>query len=314
MKDPRKILTRHPANPILDPRDYPGINTLFNPSPIMHDGRTYMLVAATTANCRGVNHRETFLAISEDGVKFELSREPFIDQRTLPEPYCRMGGIIDSRLTKIGDTYYFTAPQGVRELGYDHVVMVLFSTKDFKSVNVHSIVTLPYNRGTSLFPEKINGKYMRLDRPGADRHGSIWIAESPDLIHWGNYRPLLKGNWAIWNSGKIGPTPPLKTSKGWLVVVHGVEYNCSGSHYYIGAVMLDLENPDKIIGRTQSYLLAPEAAYEVNGQVSNVVFPCGAIIDESKDEFRLYYGAADTCVALATGSLSEIIDACLNYR
>ena len=311
MKDPRNILTRHPANPILKPRDYPGVNTLFNPSPIMYKDKTYLLVSATTtASERCVSYRETFLATSADGVHFELSKEPFIDQSTLPEPYCPMGGIIDSRLTRIGDTYYFCAPQGVYEIGHDGVAMVMFSTKDFKSVELHGMVTLPYNRGTSLFPEKINGKYLRMDRPGAENKGSIWLAESPDLMHWGFYRPLLAPGWAIWNSAKIGPTPPLKTSEGWLVIVHGVELNCASSNYYIGAMLLDLEHPDTIIGKTRSWLLAPEAPYETMGQVNHVVFPCGAIADESKDELRLYYGAADTCIALASGSLSAVIEAC----
>lgn len=313
--DARKILKRTPEAPILHPKDFPGINTLFNPTPAEFNGKILLLVSATTnVNCRGNSYRETFLATSDDGIDFILDcSKPFIDQKMIPEPYRSMGGIIDSRLTKIGDIYYGIAPMGTWEIGHAGVASVMYSTKDFQNVEFLGITTLPYSRGCSLFPEKINGLYRRLERPG---HGSepcgIWISESPDLVHWGNYKPLLAPGWSPWNHAKIGPTPPKRTEKGWLVVIHGVESTLGVSHYYIGALLLDIANPEKIIGKTHSYLLAPEMPYEINGAVSNVVFPCGFLIDEEKDELILYYGAADTCVCRASGKLSDVLNACEN--
>ena len=118
----------------------------------------------------------------------------------------------------------------------------------------------------------------------------------------------------MWNTSKIGPTPPLRVPEGWLVIVHGVETPCDGPHYYIGAILLDADNPRKVIGKTRSWLLAPEMPYETNGQVDNVVFPCGALADIARDEPRLYYGAANARVCLATGSLSQVVRACIEER
>ena len=121
---------------------------------------------------------------------------------------------------------------------------------------------------------------------------------------------LLNPGYVRWGTQKIGPTPPIRTASGWLVIVHGVFRPCDGPHYSIGAILLDLEDPCRVIGKTTSFLLTPEEPYETNGLVDNVVFPCGAIADERGDELHLYYGAADTCICLATGSLSAVIEAC----
>lgn len=183
---------------------------------------------------------------------------------------------------------------------------------DFRSHEYVGVIGLPSNRGASLFPEKINGMYAKLDRPSADgESGNIWISYSPDLIHWGGYRPVLAANYATWNYYKIGPTPPVKTEAGWLEIIHGVTGSCAGKRYLLGAVLLDLEDPSRIIGKTMSYLLAPLTWYEQNGRVQNIVFACGCIADHDQDRLRVYYGGADTCVCLATGSISEIIHACI---
>jgi beta-1,4-mannooligosaccharide/beta-1,4-mannosyl-N-acetylglucosamine phosphorylase len=117
--------------------------------------------------------------------------------------------------------------------------------------------------------------------------------------------------WTTWNYTKIGPTPPIKTEQGWLEIIHGVSQSCSGQRYCIGAILLDLNDPSKVIGNSQGYLMCPTAGYEFMGRVPNVVFPCGAIADYDQDRLRIYYGAADTCIGLATGRLSEIVDLCL---
>jgi beta-1,4-mannooligosaccharide/beta-1,4-mannosyl-N-acetylglucosamine phosphorylase len=192
--------------------------------------------------------------------------------------------------------------------------VLLNRTTDFRTHEYVGIIGLPSNRGASLFPEKINGMYAKLDRPynpGAPReNGNLWISYSPDLLHWGGYTPVLACNYATWNYHKIGPTPPLRTDEGWLEIIHGVTGSCAGPRYLLGAVLLDLDDPSKVIGKTMSYILAPLALYEQTGRVPNVVFACGAIPDYDHDRLRVYYGAADTCIGLATGSISEIVEAC----
>lgn len=304
-----KILTRHPANPLISPDDYPGVMQMFNPSPVMYNGETILLVSMIFFK----NDRlgETRVARSTDGIHFTIADEPFIKLDTSAYPYdivCKH--TIDNRVTQIGDTYYILTPTSAWP--HQGSATILGKTKDFKTYEVMEIITLPRNRGASLFPETINGKYYKLDRPGAGTgsQGDIWLSASPDLIFWGEYRPVLCP-YAHWNMSKIGPTPPIKTRQGWLVIIHGVCQPCDGTHYSIGAMLLDLEQPWKVIGKTASTLLNPETDYETRGWVDNVVFPCGAIADEAKDELKLYYGAADTRICLATGSLSEVVTACI---
>ncbi len=312
MIDPRTILKRHPANPLIKPEDYPGKVACFNPSPFILDGKICLLVSTTSID-PAHNFRETYLATSEDGVKFSLSDKPFVDRSTISDEVVRaMGGIIDNRITKIDDWYYVISPQGTWEVGHCGCVGVLYKTKDFKKVEFVEVLTLPHQRGCSLFPEKIGGKYYKIDRPGeGDTKSGMWISSSPDLVHWGCYRPLLAPGYSIWNGLKIGPTPPIKVKEGWLVIVHGMDKPDNSMHYFIAAMLLDANNPQKIIGKTRSYLLAAEAPYEALGQVNNVVFPTGALAFPDKDELYIYYGAADTRVCLATGSLSKIVQACI---
>mgnify|MGYP001411954220 CR=1 FL=1 len=196
-------------------------------------------------------------------------------------------------------------------------VAFLGKTADFETYEEIEVIALPHNRVPCLFPEKINGYYARLDRPYtliSDPHnynqmGHIWISYSPDLIHWGRHRLVMKP-WIHWNGSKIGPTPPIKTTEGWLVIIHGVQPSCAGLRYSIGATLLDLEDPSKVIGQANGPLLTPDTPYEFMGRTPNVVFPCGAIADYELDRLRVYYGGADTCIGLATGSISEIVDIC----
>lgn len=312
MKDATRILKRHPANPLLHVKDYPGIAQLYNPSPIMYGGETLLLVSVVEhAAQRGYGHDmgETRIARSKDGVHFKLDSTNFIDPQSGEYPYKLYHHFIDNRVTKIGDTYYIVTP--VMVSGFVSPVGMLGRTKDFKTYERLDVITQPPNRGASLFPEQINGKYWKLDRPGGWR-GDIWMSSSPDLLHWGSFRPLLAAGYRFWNEQKIGPTPPIKTERGWLDIIHGVFSSAGGTYYYIGAILLDLAEPWKVIGKTNSYLLGPEMDYERHGNCDNTIFPCGAIADYAKDELRLYYGACDNYICLATGSLNEIVQACLD--
>jgi len=314
MKDTTAIMQRHFGNPLLKVKDYPGIAQIYNPSPIMYNGETILLVSvvehcATRGYGRDVG--QTRIARSRDGVHFELSDKNFIDTQSEEYPYPLYHHFIDNRVTKIDDTYYIITPVMIK--GFDSPVGMLGKTKDFETYERIDIITQPRNRGASLFSERIKGKYWKLDRPGGGDGGSgdIWISSSPDLIHWGGFKPVLASNYRFWNAQKLGPTPPIKTKKGWLDIIHGVFSPAGGTYYYIGAILLDLNEPWKVIGKTNSYLMAPEMSYERNGNCDNTIFPCGAIADEEKDELRLYYGACDFCICLATGSLSAVVEACI---
>jgi beta-1,2-mannobiose phosphorylase / 1,2-beta-oligomannan phosphorylase len=200
--------------------------------------------------------------------------------------------------------------------GSEHGIRgVLASTKDFKSVKRHGYICLPDNRNIVLFPEKINGKYVRLDRPsGIGQKGSIWLSSSPDLVHWGNSEPVLsKGSFWQWEGGKQGPgVPPIKTEHGWLIIYHALHGGYFG--YYLGCALLDLDNPHKVIGKSRAPILAPREEYERNGAVPNVVFSCGAILEENGDDLKIYYAGADTVICLANASLNELVQLCLETK
>lgn len=308
------ILTRHPANPIITPASYPGLREVFNPSPVDFNGKTILLLSMIFREntCGG----ETRVAESDDGIHFRIADEPFIKLQGRPYPFDTIyKHIIDNRVTKIDDTYYILTPVGNDV--YSAPCTVLGRTKDFRTYEVMDVVTLPVNRGASLFPARFGGQYCKLDRPGGGDKatyplgGDIWMSFSPDLIHWGRYRPVLQAGFS-WGKQKIGPTPPIRTPHGWLVIIHGVVPGGDVGAYHIGAMLLDLEQPWKVLGVGKDPLLSPEMPYERCGRVSEVVFPCGAIADAATDTLRLYYGGADTNICLATGSLSEVVRSCLD--
>ena len=316
MKDATKILQRHPQNPLIHIKDYPGTAQIFNPSPVTYGDETILLLSVVEHAAKrgyGRDVGETRVARSKDGINFELSSENFIDPQSDEYPFNLYHHFIDNRITKIDDTYYIVTPVMVH--GFDSPVGMLGKTKDFKTYERIDVITQPTNRGASIFPEKINGKYWKMDRPGGNplvSNGALWISSSPDLVHWGCFKPVIAANYRFWNTVKLGPTPPIKTDKGWLEIIHGVFNPAGGTYYYIGALLLDLDDPWKVIGKTNSYLLGPEMPYETNGNCDNTVFPCGAIAKYEEDELWLYYGATDSSICLATGSLSAIVDACIN--
>jgi beta-1,4-mannooligosaccharide/beta-1,4-mannosyl-N-acetylglucosamine phosphorylase len=186
-------------------------------------------------------------------------------------------------------------------------------TFDFKEFFQCENAFLPFNRNGVLFPEKINGKYAMLSRPSDNGHtpfGDIYISYSPDMKYWGEHRCVMKVTpfpVSAWQCTKIGAgSVPILTDEGWLLFYHGVITTCNGFRYSMGAALLDKNDPSKVLYRTQPYLLAPAAPYELAGDVPNVVFPCAALNDG--DKVAVYYGAADTVVGMAFGYISEIID------
>ncbi len=301
------LLKRYQGNPIITPKNMPGTTAIFNCGQTTMDDETILLLAVIPRDGVPAMH----VARSKDGIEFEIEQKPFISQ--LQEGPWEEFDIwcIDPRITKIENTYYIVRPMEP-PLG---PIAALEKTNDFVTREFIECISLPCNRVPCLFPEKIDGKYYRLDRPfapGGTEQGEIWLSSSPDLIHWGCHRRVQGSTMSnIWAKTKIGPTPPIKTEQGWLEIIHGVHTSCAGSRYSIGALLLDLDDPCKIVGSSKGWLLTPDTLYECTGNVPNVVFPCGAIADFEKDRLRVYYGAADTCIGLATGSISEIINDCL---
>lgn len=198
--------------------------------------------------------------------------------------------------------------------GYHGPTIGLGYTEDFKTFHQLENALLPFNRNGVLFPRKVADRYLLLSRPSDNGHtpfGEIYLSQSPDLIHWGRHRhvmsPIREENG--WQSTKIGAGPaPIETSEGWLLIYHGVVTTCNGFVYSAGAALLDLDQPWKVIARADPYLLTPSTPYESVGNVPNVVFPCGSLLDAPSGRLALYYGSADTVVSVAFGYVQEIVD------
>ncbi len=297
---------RYPNNPIIRREDIPYIcNTVFNAAACKFNGEYLLLLRVE--DLYGKSHLT--LARSTNGIKFKICEKPWIISSTDPkfEPYERFG-IEDPRITPIDGKYFITysayGPYGVR--------IGIGVTEDFKKFDRICLATEVDNKDGVLFPEKIKGKYVMITRPsgGILKRGDMWISFSPDLIHWGEAKVLMFFSPGMWGTQKVGASvPPIKTDDGWLVIFHGVKNTGFGSIYRVGAMLLDLEDPTKIIGFTQHYILGPEEPYERIGDTPNVVFPCGAIL-ENNGELKLYYGVADTAIALATARVEEVLELC----
>jgi len=306
------IMKRNPKNPIISPKDFPygPADQVFNPGQCIYKGKTLLLISVKLAN---KEYAQAHVALSDDGVNFQIEEKPLFEVKPENKFFEFDKHPIDFRITQIGDTYYIMRP-GNSEWG---CVAFLYKTTDFKTVEPIDIIALPHNRVPCLFPEKFKGEYLRLDRPysvGAPyekSYANIWLSRSPDLIHWGEHRPLLSRNAFSWAGLKVGPTAPIKTEKGWLEIVHGVQNTFAGFRYSLGAILLDLEDPSKITGVMKRYILTPETEYEHLGVVPSVVFATGALADLKTRRLRIYYGGADTCICLAEGDLDEIIDGCI---
>jgi predicted GH43/DUF377 family glycosyl hydrolase len=217
-------------------------------------------------------------------------------------------GIEDPRITEIEGVYYvmYTAysKYGPR--------IALAKTEDFFHYERIAIVSEPGNKDGILFPERINGEYVRLDRPIGKGVGSMWVSYSKNLVDWGKSEILMTPRQGMWDSYRIGASvPPIRTEHGWLEIYHGVKKTAAGPIYRIGTVMLDLEKPDKVIARSNQPILSPRADYERIGDVGNVAFACGAVVEDS-GEIKVYYGAADTCVCVATANFDDLVNTALN--
>lgn len=239
------------------------------------------------------------IARSSNGIDFEIDEEPCM----LPDNVYEMYGIEDPRITLIGDTYYINY-SACSTIG--GVTTCLATTKDFKTFDKKGVIFTPDNKDVAIFPEKINGKYYALNRPISAEYKlkDIWIAESPDLVCWGNHKFLMSTREGYWDDGRIGCSAvPFRTEKGWLEIYHGASKN---NRYCLGASLHDLEKPWEVIARTENPIISPEADYEVNGFFGNVIFNCGVLNEDGL--VKIYYGAADTFIGYAEIALQDIHD------
>ncbi|MBO0959904.1 glycoside hydrolase family 130 protein [Neobacillus sp. MM2021_6] len=235
------------------------------------------------------------LARSKNGVDFEVDDHAFI----FPDNQYEAFGTEDSRITFI-DGWYYINYTAVSEKG---ITTALARTKDFVTVERLGIIFTTENRDVTIFPEKINGHYFALHRPVPKQIGraQMWTASSPDLLHWGKHE-FLMGVGEGWQSQKIGGgAVPFRTEKGWIEIYHGADET---NRYTLGAVLLDLEDPTKILAKTSEPILEPEAVYEVEGFFGNVVFSCGVVAEGNN--VKIYYGGADNVMALAEITVDEI--------
>lgn len=238
------------------------------------------------------------LVYSSDGIHFQESPEyPPIFGKGPSESF----GIEDCRVTQIGDKYYLT----YTKVSANGVGVGLMITSDWKHFERKGMIFPPHNKDCAIFDEKINGRYYALHRPSSPELGGnyIWIAESPDMVHWGNHTCLALTRKNKWDSVRIGAgASPIKTPEGWLVVFHGAN---SESRYCLGALLLDLNDPSKVIGRSDAPIMEPIMEYEKTGFFGNVVFTNGHLVEE--DTITLYYGASDEVICAAKLSVKEIL-------
>ena len=299
-------LWRSSRNPIV-PRDLlPRSNSIFNSAVVPFRDR-YAGVFRVDDRRRTMN---LHAGRSADGIDWTLDEEPiaFVPAdahvRDLQRPFVHA---YDPRVTWLEDRFYVTWCNG-----YHGPTIGVGWTHDFETFHQLENAFLPFNRNGVLFPRRIEGRYAMLSRPSDGGHtpfGDVFYSESPDLVHWGRHRHVLAPEPWSWESTKVGAGPtPIETEAGWLLLYHGVLTSCNGFVYSMGAALLDLDEPWRVLARGRDYLLAPQVAYEQVGDVPNVVFPCAALVDRERDRLTVYYGAADTVVCLAHGHLSELVD------
>ena len=267
--------------------DDPDLN-LSDPRVINYKGADYL---TTMSHLR--------LVCSEDGIHF---REPGLPFKPLfGEGEYEGYGIEDCRVTFLEDTYYLT----YTAVSHHGVAVGMISTQDWLSFHRHGLILPPHNKDCALFDRKINGKYYLLHRPSSPELGGnyIWIAESDDLEHWGNHRCLIHTRAGMWDEARVGAgASPILTPEGWLEIYHGADHN---HRYALGALLLDLDDPSKVLARSVEPIMIPEAPYELTGFFGNVVFTNGHLVDG--DQITIYYGASDEVICGAQLSISEII-------
>jgi len=300
------LFRRHERNPILTAAAWPyPANSVFNPAAVRSsDGGTILL--CRVEDRRG--HSHLTVARSADGITdWKIDPEPSFgpDPDMYPQEHW---GFEDPRVTYLEQLGKYAVVYTAYSWGGPGVGLAL--TEDFRHFERIGVVMPPEDKDAALLPRQIDGRWAMIHRPSTPLGGHIWISYSPDLKHWGSHKLVLRarhGGW--WDANKIGLSPPLiETEQGWLMIYHGVRQTPSGCLYRIGLALFDLDRPDICTRRGDSWIFGPDAPYEREGDVQNVVFPCGYTISDDGDTVLMYYGAADTSICVATGSIRTMLD------
>jgi predicted GH43/DUF377 family glycosyl hydrolase len=300
-----ELFKRHKLNPILTAADWPyPVHSVFNAGATLLPDKTTLLLCRVEDR-RG--HSHLCAARSVNGVDgWQIDREPTLmaDPEHYPE---ELWGIEDPRITFIPEL----AKYAIVYTAYtrDGPGVALAFTEDFHSFERFGLIMQPEDKDAALLPHRIGDHWALIHRPVSAPGAHMWISYSSDLRQWGSHRLMLearRGGW--WDANKIGlSTPPIETDSGWLVIYHGVRQNAAGCLYRLGLALFDLHTPEHCLVRGEEWVFGPEEPYEQCGDVANVVFPCGYTLSPDGDSLRLYYGAADTSIALATGSVREML-------
>lgn len=276
-------------------------NAVFNPAAIKLNAETLLLVRVE--DMRGFSHLT--VARSADGFTcWQIDTEPTMqaDQSSREERW----GLEDPRVVWLEEQKQF----GITYTSFSEggPVVSLAITKNFKTFARLGTLLPPEDKDACLFPRRFKGRFALIHRPIVRGEAHMWISFSPDLKHWGDHRPLIKTRAAYWDCHRVGlACQPIETPKGWMIFYHGVRSTSAGGIYRVGLALLDLEEPWKVVRRSDEWVLGPREIYERLGDVSGVIFPSGVTVTKETDQLNLYYGAADCTVAVATAKLSEVL-------
>ncbi|MGB8656327.1 MAG: glycosidase [Candidatus Zixiibacteriota bacterium] len=301
-----ELFHRHKLNPILTAADWPyPVNSVFNPgATLLPDGSTLLL--CRVEDRRG--HSHFCAARSTNGVDgWQIDPQPTLlpDPEHFPE---ELWGIEDARITFIPELSKYAIVYTA--FTRDGPGVALAFTEDFQHFERYGVIMQPEDKDAALLPHRIGGSWALIHRPVSAPRAHMWMSYSPDLRHWGSHKLMLearRGGW--WDANKIGLSPPpIETPQGWLVIYHGVRMTAAGGLYRLGLALFDLHTPERCLKRSDEWVFGPEEPYERHGDVDKVVFPCGCTIAPDGDTLNLYYGAADSSIALASGSVRAILE------
>ena len=297
------LFKRYEGNPILSPDDWPyPVNAVMNPAAIKVNSETVLLVRVE--DMRGFSHLT--VARSADGfTNWQIDKKPTMlaNHNNHEERW----GLEDPRAIWLEEQKQYAITY--TSFGEGGPVVSLAITKNFKTFARLGVLMPPEDKDACLLPRRFRGRFALIHRPIVRGEALIWLSFSPDLKHWGDHMPLIKTRHAYWDCHRVGlACQPVETEHGWLLFYHGVRNTTAGAIYRLGVALLDLEQPWKVLRRSQEWILGPREDYEQIGDVGGVVFPTGITVCKETDQMNLYYGAADCKIAVVTAKLSECID------
>ena len=305
-KNFKELFKRYEGNPILTPENWPyEAGAVFNPGAIKFNDEVLLLVRVEDKQ----GHSHLTAARSKDGkTNWQINPTPTLIASS--EYGEAIFGLEDPRIVWLEDRqeYIIACVSFFDGVAGNPPGISLMSTRDFKNFHHLGQKLMPPNKDASLFPKTVDGYYVLIHRPIIEGRADIWVSFSKDLDFWGKDRVLIHSRHRSWDCSRVGlGPPPIETPDGWLIIYHGARDTASGTIYRVGLALLDLETLE-VIRQAKDWVLGPKEMYEKVGDVDNIVFPCGTVVDEKTNELLVYYGAADSVVSLATAKLDDILD------